>query len=238
MKPIITLLDDEQVEFPSVSMALQEPNGLLAIGGNLDVGTLFSAYRQGIFPWFNDDDPILWWSPAPRMVLHPEELHISRSLRRQLRKQQYKITFDHDFAGVISQCAVPRNIEEGTWITHDMQDAYIDFHHAGYAHSVEVWDQGLLVGGLYGVAIGRVFFGESMFSRQSNTSKIALAALSCQLQQWQFKLIDCQQHTPHLESLGARDISRKDFIDRLNRYCPCQPVEANWKQVWQWNDLP
>ena len=238
MKPTITLLDDETVVFPPVSMALKEPNGLLAIGGNLDVDTLFSAYRQGIFPWFNDDDPILWWSPAPRMVLRPEELHISRSLRRLLRKNEYKITFDHDFAGVIQHCAAPRSYEQGTWITHDMQDAYIGFHQAGYAHSVEVWSQDELVGGLYGVAIGQVFFGESMFSRRSNTSKLALAALVSQLQQWDFKLIDCQQHTPHLESLGARDISRKDFTDQLNRYCPCPPVEANWKQVWQWNDHP
>ena len=238
MKSTITLLDDEIVVFPPVNMALQEPSGLLAIGGNLNIDTLFSAYRQGIFPWFNDHDPIFWWSPAPRMVLSPGELHISRSLRRLLQKNKYKITFDHDFAQVIQQCAAPRSYEQSTWITDDMQEAYIDFHHAGYAHSVEVWDQDQLVGGLYGVAIGQVFFGESMFSRQSNTSKIALAALSSQLQRWEFKLIDCQQHTAHLESLGAHDISRKKFTDQLNRYCPCQPVEANWKQVWQWNDHP
>lgn len=236
MQQTITLLDDEQVDFPPAHKALANPNGLLAIGGNLEVDTLLNAYRQGIFPWFNDKDPILWWSPAPRMVFKPAELHISRSMRRLLRKRSFRITFGHDFPGVIRQCAAPRKEKGGTWITEDMIDAYIQLHHAGHAHSVEIWQNDQLVGGLYGVSIGQVFFGESMFSRVSNASKIAITALASQLHLWNFQLIDCQQHTDHLASLGAEDISRKEFIDQLNRYCPLTPSGANWKQVWQWND--
>ena len=236
MQRTITLLDDEQIIFPPVDTALKEPNGLLAVGGNLSVSTLIDAYRHGIFPWFNDDDPILWWSPAPRMVFKPSELHISRSLRRLLRKSHYRVTFDHAFSSVIHQCASPRSEEEGTWITRDMEEAYIRFHDAGHAHSVEVWEEEDLVGGLYGVAIGSIFFGESMFSLRSNTSKIAVTALATRLQQWGFQLIDCQQHTRHLESLGAKVISRKDFVEQLNRYCSIQPSGANWEQSWQWND--
>ena len=236
MKQIITLLDDENVTFPSVHQALSQPDGLLAVGGNLDVDTLLSAYRQGIFPWFNDDDPILWWSPAPRMVFRPGTLYCSKSLAKLFRKNRYRITFDHDFSGVIHACAEPRANSEGTWITDDMMEAYIALHQAGYAHSVEVWDRDQLVGGLYGLAIGRVFFGESMFSRQSNTSKLAVTALSEQLKQWEFALFDCQVHNPHLESLGAGLISREDFLKTLDHYCPLEPTGANWRKDWQWND--
>ena len=236
MKQLITLLDDDNVIFPPIHQALTQPDGLLAMGGNLKVDTLLSAYRQGIFPWFNDADPILWWSPAPRMVFTPGLLHCSRSLKKLIRKNACRITFDYDFTGVIHACAEPRTNSEGTWITEDMLEAYIALHQAGHAHSVEVWDQEQLVGGVYGLAIGRVFFGESMFSRQSNTSKLALTALSEQLKQWQFALVDCQVHNPHLESLGARQMSRKDFLKTLDRYCPLTPSGAHWKQDWQWND--
>ncbi|OED43461.1 leucyl/phenylalanyl-tRNA--protein transferase [Endozoicomonas sp. (ex Bugula neritina AB1)] len=236
MKQTITLLDDTHVVFPPVHQALYQPDGLLALGGNLEINTLLSAYRQGIFPWFSDDDPILWWSPAPRMVFEPGQLHRSRSLSKLIRKNPYNITFDHDFQGVIRACAEPRNNSEGTWITADMQTAYINLHQAGHAHSVEVWDDDQLVGGIYGVAIGRIFFGESMFSRKSNTSKLAITALSEQLKVWQFALVDCQVHNPHLKSLGAKPISREEFLKTLDHYCSLPPSGAHWKQDWQWID--
>ncbi|MGB1271914.1 MAG: leucyl/phenylalanyl-tRNA--protein transferase, partial [Endozoicomonas sp.] len=188
------------------------------------------------FPWFNEGDPILWWSPSPRMVFRPGELHLSRSLKKLLRQQHYRVTLDHDFSGVIRSCAELRQAAEGTWITGDMLDAYQSMHAAGHAHSVEVWSPEGLVGGLYGIAIGQVFFGESMFSRESNTSKIAMATLSRQLADWDFKLCDCQVYSAHLESLGAWLMPREEFMERLDRYCSNPLSSANWKKEWQWND--
>ena len=213
---MIPWLDDLNPEFPSVEHALKEPDGLLCAGGNLSVSTLVSAYQQGIFPWFSDGQPILWWSPDPRMILTPEALRISKSMRKLLRQQRngarFQLTVDRAFSKVIQACAAIRQRREGTWITDDMQSAYIAFHQAGYAHSVEVWLDDSLVGGLYGIAMGRVFFGESMFSRESNTSKLALIKL---VQTELFDIVDCQVHTPHLESLGAYLLPRKSFTDRI-----------------------
>ncbi|USE33764.1 leucyl/phenylalanyl-tRNA--protein transferase [Endozoicomonas sp. SCSIO W0465] len=237
MSDTIILLPDRVTGFPSLDHALKQPDGLLAIGGNLEVDTLVMAYQKGIFPWFNEGDPILWWSPSPRMVLKPGELKLSRSLRKLLRKNFYQVTFDYDFSAVIAACASTHRDSEGTWITHAMIDAYTALNDAGHAHSIEVWQEDSLVGGLYGVALGRIFFAESMFSKKSNTSKIAMAALSEQLSVWQFQLIDCQVYSDHLDSLGAKLISRTRFLDYLERYCSQTPSCANWKQVWQWNDL-
>lgn len=236
MRDIITFLPENVTEFPPLNSALEQPSGLLAIGGNLKIDTLLMAYKQGIFPWFNDGDPILWWSPSPRMVFIPGELHISRTLRRLLKKSIYQVTIDHAFSTVINSCAGLRRDSEGTWITSDMIDAYIALHNAGYAHSVEIWRTGKLVGGLYGVALGKVFYAESMFSMESSTSKIAMTALSDQLFRWQFELVDCQVYSAHLESMGARLMPRDQFIDYLKRYCSVVSSCANWKQKWQWND--
>ena len=237
MPVTIKYLTDHVTGFPPIEHALEQPNGLLAIGGNLEVDTLIKAYQRGIFPWFNEGDPILWWSPSPRMVLLPGKLHISRSLRKLLRKELYQVTFDYDFPSVIAACACGRRDSEGTWITNEMITAYIALHNAGHAHSIEVWRENKLVGGLYGVAQGRVFFAESIFSRESNTSKIAMTALSEQLAAWQFKLIDCQVYSDHLNSLGANPITRTKFQDYLSQYCSRASFSAQWKQEWQWNDL-
>ncbi|WP_066016597.1 leucyl/phenylalanyl-tRNA--protein transferase [Endozoicomonas atrinae] len=237
MSDTITLLPDHVTGFPPLEHALKQPDGLLAIGGNLEVDTLIMAYQRGIFPWFNEGDPILWWSPSPRMVLKPGELYLSRSLRKLLRKRSYQVTFDYDFSAVIAACADTRRASEGTWITREMIDAYTALHDAGHAHSIEVWREGMLAGGLYGVAQGRIFFAESMFSIESNTSKIAMTALSEQLSAWNFELIDCQVYSDHLDSLGARLLSRTRFLDYLENYCSQAPSCANWKQEWQWNDL-
>lgn len=198
--------------FPPVDRALREPNGLLAAGGELTTGRLLQAYRNGIFPWYSDGEPVLWWSPDPRMVLVPEEIAISRSLRKRMRRKDHEIRTDTSFSDVMIACAEPREGEAGTWITEEMVSAYSALHRAGYAHCVETWMDGRLAGGLYGVSIGRMFFGESMFSRESDASKIALAHLARQLAHWQFGLIDCQMATPHLASLGAREIDRKVFL--------------------------
>ncbi|WP_216636839.1 leucyl/phenylalanyl-tRNA--protein transferase [Endozoicomonas ascidiicola] len=236
MQEILTLLADSNILFPDPEKALDEPDGLLAVGGNLSIDTLLQAYHKGIFPWFSEDDPILWWSPGERMVLHPDQFHISKSLLKLLRKSKYQVTMDHDFSGVIHHCSTSRQRQEGTWITDEMMAAYIDLHRAGYAHSVEVWHEQTLVGGLYGVSLGSLFFGESMFSLQSNTSKIAFAALANQLHQWGFKLIDCQMHSTHLASLGAVTMPRQEFTGYLNRYCRTTPTGAHWKKAWQWID--
>lgn len=205
--------------FPPVEQALHNPNGLLASGGDLSVPRLLDAYRHGIFPWFNPGDPILWWSPDPRMVLFPEELHISRSLAKRLRHRDYQVRTDTDFGAVMQACAAPRLRENaaasGTWISSDMMAAYMRLHRQGYAHSVEVWKNGALVGGVYGVAIGRMFYGESMFSCMADASKIALVHLCRQLQRWGFGMIDCQMETAHLASMGARPISRSAFCTKL-----------------------
>ncbi|MFP5504992.1 MAG: leucyl/phenylalanyl-tRNA--protein transferase [Gammaproteobacteria bacterium] len=209
--------EDPDAPFPPVENALRDPDGLLAIGGDLQPERLLRAYRHGIFPWYSAGQPILWWSPDPRMVLEPAALKISRSLRKTLRKRPYRITLDSAFAAVMQGCAEPRADAHGTWITPEMQRAYQRLHALGYAHSAEAWQDGELVGGLYGVALGRVFFGESMFTRRSDASKIAFVHLVRQLQSWGFTLIDCQVYTGHLESLGATPIPRRDFIARLER---------------------
>ncbi|MBI3903619.1 MAG: leucyl/phenylalanyl-tRNA--protein transferase [Nitrosomonadales bacterium] len=211
---MIPLLHDD-TPFPPVASALRAPNGLLAAGGNLTAARLLDAYRHGIFPWFNADDPILWWSPDPRMVLLPQEFRISHSLRKTLRNKIHEIRTDTVFEQVMRACAAPRGEDAGTWIHEDMIAAYSALHRMGYAHSVESWQDGILVGGLYGVAIGRMFYGESMFSRRSDASKAALAHLAAQLRLWNFGMIDCQMNTSHLASLGAREIPRSEFLHRL-----------------------
>ncbi len=201
--------------FPAVETALREPNGLLAMGGDLSVECLLDAYRHGIFPWFNPGEPILWWSPDPRMVLRPDEVRVTRSLAKRIRNGGFEVRVDTAFADVMRACAAPREDAAGTWISPAMVAAYTRLHHAGYAHSVETWHAGELVGGLYGVAIGRMFYGESMFSRVADASKVALVRLARQLQRWEFGLIDCQMETAHLASLGARTLPRAAFTARL-----------------------
>jgi leucyl/phenylalanyl-tRNA---protein transferase len=207
---------DRHDPFPPVTRALTEPNGLLAAGADLSVERLLMAYRRGIFPWFNPGEPILWWSPEPRMVLLPEAFKLSRSLARRIRRGAFEIRVDTDFAAVMTACAAPRPKQRGTWISPAMQAAYADLHAAGYAHSIETWMDGALVGGLYGVAIGRAFYGESMFSRSTDASKLAIAHLARQLRRWDFGLIDCQMETAHLASLGALPMARSEFIQRLD----------------------
>lgn len=201
--------------FPPPDQALREPNGLLAFGGNLSAPRLLAAYRSGIFPWYQAGQPILWWSPDPRAVLAPGALHLSRSLRKTLRRGDFRVTFDTAFADVIRGCALPSANRSDTWITPAMQEGYAALHELGYAHSVECWHDGELVGGLYGVALGRIFFGESMFSRMRDASKVALAHLCARLQTWGFELIDCQVGNPHTFSMGAREMRRGDFIALL-----------------------
>ena len=206
----------EEIAFPPVTAALADPPGLLAAGGDLSPRRLIAAYRKGIFPWYSPSEPILWWSLDPRMVLHPAELKISRSLSRILRNGSYEVRLDHACGEVIHACATaPREGQHGTWITGEMQQAYQELHRLGYVHSVETWIDGRLAGGLYGVALGRAFFGESMFSCVNNASKIALAHLCAYLQQRSFGIIDCQMETTHLASLGARPIPRSDFVATL-----------------------
>ena len=224
---MLTWLKRDTLTFPPLAKAMREPNGLLAAGGDLSADRLIQAYRHGCFPWFSEGQPILWWSPDPRTVLFPEELHISRSLGKLLRQQRYQVSFDRDFAGVIEACAAPRKDADGTWITDDMQNAYIELHARGHAHSVEVWDDGELVGGLYGLAMGQLFFGESMFSRADNASKFGFATLVRPLQAWGFVLIDCQMPTDHLQSLGARSIPRLQFAEYLRNHLD-QPTAAQW----------
>jgi leucyl/phenylalanyl-tRNA--protein transferase len=202
--------------FPPAQRALREPNGLLAAGGDLSLQRLLEAYRHGIFPWYSEGEPVLWWSPDPRMVLVPSEIAISRSLRKRLRSRDYEVRVDTCFAEVMRACAQPREGQDGTWITQDMVAAYTALHAASAAHSVETWLGDELVGGLYGVALGRVFFGESMFTRATDASKVALAHLARQLDRWGFGVIDCQMSTSHLASLGAREIARKEFLRLLS----------------------
>lgn len=225
---ICWLAADQVDSFPPLSAALSEPNGLLAVGGDLSPQRLITAYRSGIFPWFNDEDPILWWSPDPRMVLFPNELSISRSLHKLLKKHQYEIRTDASFRGVVQACAEPRKTQAGTWITDEMVDAYTTLHHMGVAHSVETWINGVLVGGLYGIALGKMFYGESMFSRVSDASKIAFVHLVKQLEIWQFGMIDCQMKTRHLASLGAREIARDEFVLRLGRLIDAPSQSGVW----------
>ncbi|MFA7243299.1 MAG: leucyl/phenylalanyl-tRNA--protein transferase [Sulfuricellaceae bacterium] len=201
--------------FPPLATALREPNGLLAAGADLSLQRLLDAYRNGIFPWFNEGDPILWWSPDPRMVLFPDELKVARSLRKTLRARRYEIRTDSAFRAVMLGCAATRDGSAGTWITDGIVAAYVRLHELGCAHSVETWIDGELAGGLYGVALGRMFYGESMFSRRTDASKIAFVHLVRQLQRWDYGMIDCQMKTAHLASLGAREIARGEFARRL-----------------------
>lgn len=218
---------EDALDFPDPESALEEPNGLLAAGGDLSPQRLIQAYQQGIFPWFSDDQPILWWSPNPRCVIFPDKAHVSRSLRKHIRKHNSTVSFDQEFEQVIHHCA-RLDSEEGTWITAEMEDAYIDLHHRGIAHSVEVWEDNELCGGLYGLAIGRCFFGESMFSLKTNASKIAFAALCQQLKSWDYQIIDCQVENPHLFSLGAEVINRKEFLSILKQEVSVSPIAHEW----------
>ena len=206
---------DADGSFPDVAKALAAPNGLLCAGGDLSPKRLVDAYRRGIFPWYSAGDPILWWSPNPRMVLFPDELKISRSLHRAVARGTYETRVDTAFRAVIEACAAPREGHSGTWIVPEMVAAYTRLHELGFAHSVESWTDDRLVGGLYGIALGQVFFGESMFTREPDASKVALVALVERLRARGCRVIDCQQATPHLASLGAREISRKAFAQLL-----------------------
>ncbi|WP_349617124.1 leucyl/phenylalanyl-tRNA--protein transferase [Azotobacter salinestris] len=224
---MLTCLQRDSLNFPPLERALRDPNGLLAVGGDLSSERLIQAYRHGCFPWYQAGQPILWWSPDPRTVLLPHELHVSRSLRKVLRQERFQVSFDRDFSAVIQACAGPRDYADGTWITPEMRKAYQELHRRGIAHSVEVWQSGTLVGGLYGLAIGQLFFGESMFSHTDNASKVGFATLVRRLEQWGFVLIDCQMPTEHLQSLGARSIPRTEFSDFLKRHLDL-PNTANW----------
>ncbi len=214
--------------FPPLTAANKE--GLLAIGGDLSPERLVLAYRSGIFPWYNEGDPILWWSPNPRCVFFPEAFRPSRSLAKLLRRGDYTVTFDRAFDRVIHACAGPRRGQTGTWITRDMEQAYIALHRLGVAHSVECWLGERLVGGLYGLAIGTVFFGESMFSMRTNASKAALATLMKNLSRWGFTLVDCQVSSDHLFRLGAVEIPRNEFIQRLESGLVDTDLESNWQR--------
>jgi leucyl/phenylalanyl-tRNA---protein transferase len=228
MLPILNPRDSHQ-PFPPVERALAEPNGLLAIGGCLSPVRLVNAYRHGIFPWFNDDEPILWWSPDPRWVLAPDQVKVSRSLGKRLKRGEFQFSFDRAFDRVVKACSEPREDAGGTWITAEMQAAYLRLHHRGFAHSFETWRDGQLAGGLYGVAIGQVFFGESMFHRTTDASKAALA-LGCErLREWGYRLIDCQVHTRHLESLGARAMTRAELVSRLREWCGLRVAAHAWR---------
>lgn len=214
--------------FPDVVHALREPNGLLAAGADLSPERLLEAYRRGIFPWFSPGEPILWWSPDPRMVLVPGEMKVSRSLAKRLRRGDYEIRVDTAFEAVMRACAEPRPGQRGTWIVPAMIRAYVRLHALGHAHSVEAWRDGTLVGGLYGVALGRMFYGESMFSRASDASKATLAHLAAQLRRWDFGLIDCQMATDHLASLGARPLARAEFLGRVADLVHLPGLPGTW----------
>jgi len=215
-------------QFPPPDVA--RPDGLLAIGGDLSSDTLIAAYSQGIFPWFNEGQPILWWSPDPRLVLFPNRLRISKSLRKNLKNKGYLILFDDKFGAVMRACAEQRENQDGTWINPLMLEAYDEMHRQGWAHSVEVFNgDGQLVGGLYGISIGKVFFGESMFHRERDVSKIALFALCRHLQAWGYTVIDCQVHTDHLVSLGAEEIPRSSFCELLHTHCRDLGPSGKWR---------
>ena len=224
--------------FPPIEQALADPNGLLAAGGDLSPERLLEAYRRGIFPWYSEGQPVLWWSPDPRMVLFVNEFKVSRSLRRVVSRGDFDISVDRAFRSVVEACAAPREHDAGTWITPAMIEAYTRLHRFGYAHSVEAWADGELVGGLYGVAIGRMFFGESMFAHASDASKVALAHLVEMLKQRDMPLIDCQQQTPHLTSLGARLIPRRAFAEALARLVNSPQPAGAWNSSGPPDDAP
>jgi leucyl/phenylalanyl-tRNA--protein transferase len=225
--------DDPPDRFPDADEALEDPHGLLAVGGDLSEARLLAAYRRGIFPWYSSGQPILWWSPDPRAVLLPRELKISRSLAKRLRSGALLTAVDTDFSATIAGCAAPRPNARGTWITADMRRAYQDLHAKGFAHSVETWLNGQLVGGLYGVALGGVFYGESMFSRAADASKVALCRLVQECQARDIAVIDCQMPTAHLASLGVKPIARRDFLQLLDQHCRIAAA-GSWRQ----NDRP
>jgi leucyl/phenylalanyl-tRNA---protein transferase len=223
------LAKDENAPFPSVATALDEPDGLLAAGGDLSETRLLNAYRNGIFPWFSDGQPILWWSPNPRMVFKTDAIHLSKKFKRQLKKSHWQIRVDTVFDEVIMQCAtLPRKGQGGTWIHPEMIAAYCHLHRQGHAHSVEVFSGEKLIGGIYGVAIGRMFFGESMFSVESGASKVALAGLGKILHSWSWPLLDAQVENPHLQSMGAVFKPRGEFVEELARLCSLAEMPGLW----------
>ncbi|MDR3213790.1 MAG: leucyl/phenylalanyl-tRNA--protein transferase [Azoarcus sp.] len=230
---------NEPADFAAASLSPDAPDGLVAAGGELSPPWLLAAYRRGIFPWFNKDDPILWWSPDPRLVLFPREIRVHRSLRQALRQQRFDVRLDTDFPAVIAACAAPRKSGGDTWIVPAMQAAYGRMHELGHAHSVECWREERLVGGLYGLALGRVFFGESMFSLETDASKVALAHLAKLLEARNFAMIDCQMTTSHLLSLGAREITRTEFCAGLERWAT-EDTPGRWSsgqvRAIAWND--
>lgn len=229
----ITWLDpsDSDASFPDVENALTDPEGLLAAGGDLSTARLLTAYRSGIFPWYEDGQPILWWSPNPRGVLFTKNFKISTSLRRTLHKHNWTVTFDGNFRKTVMACAAPRSYARGTWITNEIQEAYFNLHQAGHAHSVELWDpQERLIGGIYGVLIGNMFYGESMFSFATSASKVALAYLAMHMNHWGLPLLDCQLPSAHLASLGAESMSRTEYIEAMTPLCMNEDSYFNWKQ--------
>lgn len=219
---------DPAQPFPDPALALAEPDGLLAVGGDLTATRLLNAYRSGVFPWYNPDEPVLWWSPDPRCIFVPGEVHVSHSLAKRAKQARYAVSFDAAFAEVILACGGPRRGARGTWLSAEMREGYSALFHLGHAHSVEVWQQGQLVGGLYGVSLGGIFFGESMFSRATDASKLALLHLSQQLQRWNFALIDCQVVSPHLTRLGAQTLSRPEFLRQLKKALAL-PAPGQWR---------
>jgi leucyl/phenylalanyl-tRNA--protein transferase len=225
---VIPFLDSDD-PFPPAELALHTPNGLLAAGGDLSPSRLLDAYAQGIFPWFGREDPLLWWSPDPRMVLYVSELRVSRSLRRVIRSNRFHVTADTAFPDVIAGCAEPRPGQDGTWITPEMNDAYCRLFEMGYAHSIEAWVGDRLAGGLYGVSLGRMFFGESMFSRESNASKVAFVHMVAQFGTWGMPLIDCQMPTSHLASFGAREIPRTEFLELVDQLVHRPAPPTPWR---------
>jgi leucyl/phenylalanyl-tRNA--protein transferase len=225
--PIFRLVDE--IIFPPVHLTSER--GILAIGGDLSPGRLLEAYRQGIFPWYSEGDPIFWWSPDPRFVLFLDELRVSRSMKKVLHHNVFRITYDHSFREVVEYCRIARRKKKGTWITHEMLEAYYILHTLGFAHSAEAWHGDKLVGGIYGVSIGRCYFGESMFSFMSNASKAALIHLVHTLKELKFEFLDCQVHTAHLESLGARYVSRDEFLNLLNTGLTHGTLRGNWRYM-------
>jgi leucyl/phenylalanyl-tRNA---protein transferase len=222
-------ISNRKLEFPDLDEA--DESGLLAVGGDLSIERLKLAYSKGIFPWYEKGMPILWWSPDPRMVLYPDKMIISHSLKQVIKKQQFTITIDTAFEKVIKNCAkTPRKGERGTWITREMKSAYCDLHKAGYAHSAEAWLDGELVGGLYGVAIGKAYFGESMFHHVTNASKVAFYHLVEKLSSWDFKIIDAQVYTNHLESLGGEMIPRSQYIQILEKALIVEDILGSWEK--------
>lgn len=223
------LLDPMQPElFPDVELALAEPDGLLAIGGDLSQQRLLAAYRQGIFPWYSDGQPVLWWSPNPRAVLYLKDFVISRSLRKSIKNKNYTVTLDTAFYDVIHHCGQKRKGDESTWITNEMTSAYLNLHHAGFAHSVECWHDNKLVGGLYGISLGKAFFGESMFSLATDASKVSLAYLVKYLSNQGFSFIDCQIPTEHLAQFGTKSIARPQFITELRQTLTFPDFTGKW----------